>query len=333
MVQTHGETGFFEIGTARKLERKGLVEIMELPKSNLGVDQDTDYLYREAFDKGTATKVAWVQDYDKDGGAELSNYLVVKVGRSLGLDIVGVTSRNLNVKLLEVANVIVVNNFFNFGEDYRQQLLKSLYDGKAPYVKYEHDHREITERKAQGGRLFSSSALNVFISPLQMRNHVQAFGEEIAARSVALPLAVDADRYRLVPEVKRTPGSVLVPAFAKGTPALLDHIVKNPGKQYTVVGRYDFKTNNAKTLPQVPPADMPALYNAHEEVLHLPDKIEGGARILFEAVLCGCRVIYNDNCAHRTWKEQFDWEDRNVLEARLRKAPYEFWRAVCRLKR
>lgn len=334
MKETHGDTGYFEIDVARKLERAGHVEIAELPRSDLGVEQDTDYLYKDGFEQaGSVAKIAWVQDYDKDGGAELSNYLVVKIGKMLGYDIVGVTSKNLNLKVLDHADIIVLNNFFNFRDEFRQLLLKTCYSGRVPYVKYEHDHREITERKVQGERLFMQSALNVFISPLQMRNHLAAFGDKIGERSIVLPLAIDTEKYRLCPEVERVPGSTLIPSFNKCVNNTLDHIIKNPDRQYTVIGHYDSIKKNVKDIPPVLPDEMPKLYNQFETVLHLPQKVGGGERVVFEAALCGCKVITNENSAHTTWKEKFDWENRDVLEAMLQKAPYEFWRAVCQLKR
>ncbi|MDD5348244.1 MAG: hypothetical protein PHT59_06505, partial [Candidatus Omnitrophica bacterium] len=79
--------------------------------------------------------------------------------------------------------------------------------------------------------------------------------------------------------------------------------------------------------------DMPALYSAHETVLHMPDKVGGGERVVFEAVLCGCKVAANGNAAHQSWREVFDWENPEILRERLARAPYEFWREVCRTLR
>jgi hypothetical protein len=73
---------------------------------------------------------------------------------------------------------------------------------------------------------------------------------------------------------------------------------------------------------------MPECYSRYEYVLHLPQKAGGGERVIFEAILCGCLVITNDNACHKSWSEQWDWQNRDVLEFQLRKAPFEFWKQI-----
>jgi hypothetical protein len=329
MRRVHGTVVHLELPLAMRLQAAGHVKIIE----TLGEARQakvSGYLFRDGFKNTGDLRVAWIQDYDKDGGAELSNFVVVDAGERLGLDIVSVTPAGFNLKTLENADVIVVNNFFNFGEDNYQKILKALYELKKPFVKYEHDHREVTERRQQAERLFNASSLNIFISPLQLKNHVTAFP---GIGGTILPLAIDVDRFKPVEGTVRAAGSVLVPSFEKCRANATKYIIEHPEREYAIVGFVDMPgQKNVKSIRKVKAEDMPKLYSEHQYMLHVPDKVGGGERVLFEAVLCGCKVICNENAAHSSWAELWDWRDPAVLRERLAKAPYEFWREVCRLK-
>jgi hypothetical protein len=224
--------------------------------------------------------------------------------------------------------LVVVNNIFEFADTDFNFLMERLYSGRVPYVKYEHDHREITERKVKAQRLFDNATLSVFISPLQRTNHVTAFGKQLEEKSIALPLAIDVSKFTLLDEM-RIGNSVLVPSMEKCRENTVDFMVKHPEYCYTIVGYADFPAMpNVKVHNRAQVNEMPVLYNRHEFILHLPQKIGGGERVVFEAVLCGCKVITNDNSAHTSWIQHWDWKDRSVLEEQLQKAPYAFWKAI-----
>ena len=329
MRRSHGPVIHLELPTALKLQRAGHIKMDEILDRLPGKADLTSYLFRDGFLNNGGLKVAWVQDYDKDGGAELSNYVVVAAGEKLGLDIVSVTPSGFRLDPLVGAEVIVVNNLFNFGDVNYQKILKCLYECGKPYVKYEHDHREITERKSQAARLFENSSLNVFISPRQMKNHIDAF-PSIHGR--VFPLAIDVKRFVPVPGIERKKNSVFVPGFDKCREETVKYIIEHPEYEYTLVGLVDMPNNpNVKGVRKIEPDSMPNEYCRHEILLHLPTKVGGGERVIFEGALCGCRVVANENAAHTSWKEFWDWEDATTLREKLARAPYDFWREVCRL--
>jgi len=329
MQLAYGEVIHLEPEVARVMVKSGKVEIVPTDENRgvLAKYKVVEYIYRGDYANNKGLKVAWIQDYNKDGGAELSNFVVTKIGDMLGYDIVGVTPEKFNMKVLEGADIVILNNFFNFLEADLQKILKFVYESGKPVVKYEHDHREINLRIDQAKRLFAATAMNVFISPLQLRNHTAALGE---IKSIALPLAFDVELFVNKKE-KREEKSVLVPSFSKCTENTIKYIIEHPDEKFYIVGNADIPGKSVKCLPRIAGDEMPRYYNQYETVLHVPQKIGGGERVIFEAVLCGCKVVTNENSAHLSWSEKFDWKNETTLREQLMRAPFAFWREMAKL--
>jgi hypothetical protein len=163
---------------------------------------------------------------------------------------------------------------------------------------------------------------------MQKANHVEAFGGKLLETSTALPLAIDTNQFKLLDEF-RVGNSVLIPSMEKCHDNVTKYMIEHPEYAYTVVGYADFPAlPNVKVINRAGAGEMPRIYNRHEFVLHLPQKVGGGERVIFEAVLCGCKVITNENSAHTSWMQFWDWKDRAVLEEQLQKAPYTFWKMI-----
>jgi hypothetical protein len=72
---------------------------------------------------------------------------------------------------------------------------------------------------------------------------------------------------------------------------------------------------------------MPALYSTAEYLVHQPDIVCAGERVIFEAALCGVpKIEMNGNVGHKSWNR--DLSDTEGLRDWLRQAPFEFWKAV-----
>jgi len=273
----------------------------------------------------TKRKVAWVQDMMKRGGAEISNELVVKVGIDCGNEISLVTNF-MDVSeirsILRESDLVIVNNIFHFSKDQIGEIKKILFAGK-PYVKYDHDFREL-RRPEFGRELFRRSVLNVFISPF----HRDEFRKELGVDGICLPLAIDVDFFRPVSGIERKEKSVL--ALEKGA-NIQWFIDENKDFSFTVVSDKPVNLNGGrlKVIPTLPYEKMPEVYSEHEYFLHFPEDSWPGDRVVFEAALCGCKVIMNEKVGHKSWG--FNFDDIDGLRAILRKAPYEFWREIDRL--
>ena len=315
---SRGDFCLLPFGKARVLQAMGAVKILDDPANEARIGPpDDEYLYRTRFGKRPGTKVAWIQNFSKNGGAEISNYNCVAIGRDLGFDIVGVITDNLSgFELCREADVIIVNNLHSGNRD---KILEYLTRTTIPFVKYDHDLQE------EEAELFRKSRLNVFISPRQQKFYSDKFGE-MMSRSVCLPLAIIPERWEHR-ENRRIPDTVFVPSYSKCRDTIGDYIKKNPDKKFIIVGHAIPPFKNVERLGQIDYAQMQEAYHRYETVYHCPDAAKNaGERVLFEAILSGCKVVTNENAGHTSW--DFDWRNNAVLRPRLKSAIYDFWREV-----
>ena len=105
-----------------------------------------------------------------------------------------------------------------------------------------------------------------------------------------------------------------------------DYIVKHPEIIFDVLGEQNIITgDNVRYKGRVRYEDMPKLYSEHEYFVHLLDEPRAGERVVFEAALCGCKVIANENVGHLSWSLL---DNVDTLREALKQAPYAFWREV-----
>ena len=271
-------------------------------------------------------RVLWLQDWLRPhGGAELSSATCVRLGERLGFDIVGVSRDSFDARLLLEADVLVINNFHSFSQEQMRAVSWACLECGMPYIVYSHDLRDLG-RPEFAGPLMHRAALNVFISPAHRRHYETGLG----VTGIALPLAIDVDLYRPVSGAARRKNSVLIADPRKQGADCGSWMRENPGLQYTALGhlRLSPQEMHITERPAVAPWDMPSVYTEHEYLLHRPARQTAGERVLFEAALCGCRVVANDLCGHMSWG--WDLSDVDRLRDRLEQAPYDFW---CELER
>ena len=353
MLQAHyGEEAFYTKTKADELSSLGLVEvIVEEGKEHSTTLTGTNeasivrkpssppgsapvYLTRGAgFREDSAGfRVAWVQDYSKVGGAELSNYEVVRVGEQLGFDIIGVTPSLFDVRILQSADILVINNLFEFSGAQLTVIRELLHEKRVPYVKYEHDYREL-RRLNIARALFRDSLLNVFISPMHRKVYAEALGWEAMSEAIVLPLAMNPAQYHPNKSVERAPGLTLVPSVRKLAPdALMKYLNEHPDRNLLLVGQCTEALPPARVeyLNKVPSKEMAKLYTRCEFMLHQPLQKWAGDRVFFEAMLCGCECIVNENVGHASWLPVLEEEGKSKKDivAWLKDAPAAFWRAV-----
>jgi len=257
--------------------------------------------------------------------------VVVNAGEELGFDIVGVTPGLFNREILRQSDVIILNNCFQFQPEQFRDIQYELYENLKPYVKYEHDYREL-KRQNISRPLFERSILNVFISPAHAKRMCEGLNlEQSDSRppiTRSLPLAIDLHMFNEQP-VGRDPKKVLVPVFHKGNSEMADYINHHPEYSYIILGQVDVHLEGKIEHKAFASTDeMPGLYSQCGKVLHLPHTHWAGDRVLFEAVLCGCEVITNEHAGRSSWAAVFDWTDEAKLRTQLEVAPYLFWRDV-----
>jgi len=314
-----GDSCFLPVPKARMLEALGTVKIIDKIETKTRVIEDDDYLFRYKFSKRKMTRVAWVQNYSYNGGAEISNFSAIRVGQNLGFDIVGLNIDEFkSCEIMSKADVIIVNNLHSPN---RGEVLDYLARTTVPWIKYDHDCGEVEKF------LYTDSKKNVFISPRHKKHYIDYCGKEIEPKSVCLPLAFNVDMWQNSVN-GRIKDSVFVPNYEKSRTNLLPYIKEHPEKQYFIAGNIQ-PIGNTISLGEIPYQSMPELYRKYETVFHSPSRLCAGERVLFEAVLCGCKVITDDLAGHTSW--DFDWRDERVLRPILKRSVYQFWREVERV--
>jgi len=274
--------------------------------------------------------IAWVQDQSRTGGAELTNAETVRIGRDCGFGISILTPHNSDAemrKTLSEADLIVINNLWEFFPLSMHSIQEAISSARVPYVKFEHDHRELG-RPDFSRRLFRNSALNVFLSPIHLENHQKALGCD----GIALPLAIDPRPFVAVKNDKRQPGTALIcnVRHFKTWTNLTTYAETHRDLRFTVYAeRAVLNGPNIETLPMVPHERMPEIYGRFEYLVHLLDGWGAGERVIFEAALSGCKVVSSERAGHMSWGR--DLGDKEGLAEWLTDAPYQFWREIDKL--
>ena len=325
-----GERLPFRISVARRMEREGKVKIIDPEEekqtptrsvpviSQHGTQQGVHVFSRNQYRQySTWPRVAWVQDFSKYGGAEYSNLYMIRIGEQLGFDIIGVTPKTFIRKFIRDAEVVIVNNVFEFDEKQLNELYWELFEHKLKFIKYDHDMREL-RRLPKTRCLFERSVFNVFLSPAHRAEYQK---EHIDG--ICLPLAVDTGYWRNI-RAERKPNTCIIPTYHKGPENHDRLIAQHKDWQFTVIGRtLPPKRGNVTLLNNVAPDKLRELYNKHEHMAHLPKVLWAGERVYLEAALCGCKTIINDMVGHSSYG--FKPEQ---IKAECMTAPYKFWKEV-----
>jgi glycosyltransferase involved in cell wall biosynthesis len=294
---------------------------------------------------GFYPKVAWIHDTTKLGGAELSNQTVIKAGKELGFGIYECFPNDFDKKKLLESDLFVINNFFFFEPKQMHFILDLLFEYKKPFVKYEHDHREIIGDQARpkfARLLFGRSIMNVFISPFQVDNHRKHLGDLIEPYYI-LPPAVDTSLFKILPDVERDENKVVNFSgklyHSKGFLHMLQFAANK--KEYTfeiytqnhqeIKGTFA-RLSNVKVCSLLPNDVLPKVYNSAGFTIHLPQAYEACGRTIAEGLLCGCQPIINKNVGIRSFEnfhigdvEKFNLE---AFRKQLEQGIYSFWKEI-----
>ncbi len=314
MRGNHGDYTSLSYFDARALEIAGHVKIDDpdiVPK----VTSDDEYVFRHAFDDRRMTRVAWVQNVVKTGGAEISNFNCINAGKHFGFDIVCFNPEKPDVSVLNNSDIIIVNNLHCSG---REEFLKYLFNTSKPYIVYSHDAIE------ENVDIFKRSKLNVFISPKHQEHYSKFVGDEIS-KSITLPIAFVPERWK-ADNKDRDKNAVLIVNYDKCRNNAIEYIAAHPELRFDVIGGAPIG-KNVRLLDKVEYNQIQNVYPKYETVYHCPDIFCAGERVLFEAVLSGCKVITNTNAGHTSWTS-FDWRNPDELKTVLSEAKNQFWREV-----
>lgn len=317
---------------------EGLAEIYQKPRSVKPMAHSQQVAAQEPVGKSSLRaypEIAWIQDNNIEGGAELSGKQVIRIGESLGFDIHVVTPQNFNFAIIRKAKLLIINNIWTFNPTQMIEIKRAIFEFQVPYVRYEHDMRELYDSRLSFSRgLFKHSKLNVFISPL----HIQEYQKKIfdMAPSVVYPLAIDVDKFKPNPSIKRNMKKAVHASgnlHNKGAVNLLSMVKQRRDMQFIIftgdnkiINQMFAGQKNVRLRQRISNEEMADVYTGAGYLVHVPTGIWAGERVVLEAALCGCKLMINDNVGHKSWN--WDFENVEVLRVKLRAAPYDFWRKI-----
>jgi len=247
------------------------------------------------------------------GGAEITTKGMVKAGREMGYSI-RVFDNDTPLDQfcgLYGYDLIILSNIWRFSDAAMNIIMKVI--RTVPYVKYEHDHDGLGG-KALGKwpqadyakKIYGQSALNIFVSPAHQADYA-ALGD-----GICIPEPLDTEMFVPVKGIKRNPNTALIAVPGKWAPEILKNYIKeNPNLKVEVLDR------------KVPHDQMPALYSQYEYFAHFPQKKWPCDRVIYEAALCGCKVVAGEIVEALSWEK--DLTDQQVLRAWLKEVPQQFW--------
>jgi hypothetical protein len=240
---------------------------------------------------------------------------MIKAGQALGFNIKLFDNTMPAERLHDLYqyDLVILSNIWRFSPQAMGIIMDVI--RSVPYVKYEHDHDGLGD-KALGiwpkadyaEKIYGNSALNIFVSPAHMADYA-ALGD-----GICIPELIDTEMFVPVKGVKRKPNSALVAIPGKWDRKVLDDYIKNNGLKVDVLDR------------KFPHEDMPALYSQYETLAHFPARKWPCDRVIFEASLCGCKVVAGDIVEAMSWEK--DLTDQKSLRTWLKQVPDQFWSEI-----
>ncbi len=310
--------------------------------------------------------IVWFEDQpDRQWGAEFSSRQVIKVGKELDYQIHYMGQQNFSASALVLADLIVLNNFAFLDQAQFKILMGILFQHFVLYVRYAHYAffcvnksplclRRMTSnqvrcrncaktkfhyypRQMLMWKLFASSVLNVFISPLQREIHQKALGDVVDPSFLLMP-PIDTEFFRPVKGVNRDKHRAVsmtgkIWYANKGLKNLLEYAVKNKDDIFDVYTKphgnlliqLELQTNiNIRKVVEY--KLLPRIYSGVQKVIHLPCWPEAAGRTIMEGFLCGCEPVMNSNCGVAHF--DFPWNDREQVRTMLKLSPYKFWAEI-----
>lgn len=291
-------------------------------------------------------KIAWFQDmnpFEAEGGAQLNDRGMIKLGIKRGHDIEIFTPQNIGSKSLEGTDLVIFSNITAFNKELIKEVSQmypyifhhkdfNFYKYRLYFPQYE-DHRKYYGIDFNfWNELLKNAKLNIWLAPLHRSSYYKIFPELKKYKSACIPSCIDITKFKPVEGIERIPNTValinsLLPF--KGRYLVYEYAIANPQLQFIFIGSDQTPINipNAKYIPYIKNTELPKILSQCEFFMHLPPGVEPFGRTCVEAMLSGCKIITNENNGAFSYK----WMREGTLEERkqkLKEASLGFWEAV-----
>jgi ADP-heptose:LPS heptosyltransferase len=276
-------------------------------------------------------KAAFLHDkpLDYNGGAERSSQFLVDHGKDYGFDIDVFSMQNSigEFNRLEEYDLLILSNIWGFNFERMDIILEAC--KTVPYVRYDHDYRSLDKLvvgkfpRPVVAKMFRRALLNIYVSPQHREDHEKVLRLKGGA---VFPPAIDTEKYQPVPGIERTPRTALVPVPRKSARTTGYRPASDEGAELKKYMKTHQNLKFTVLKEKVSGEEMVKLYSEHEFVVHLPQGRWACDRVPFEAALCGCKVVTNENSGVLSWGKKWDTPgDIKALRNWLKTSPEVFW--------
>jgi len=273
------------------------------------------------FQKSSMIRIGWIADHfypDYLGGAEITDYLMIKAGEARGYEILRLKKEDTSdYRNLSDLDFLIVSNTHTFSSREIRNILRRR------FVLYLHD----CVIDPHTPMLLQHASLVVFLSPLHRKFFEERF--RICTRVLECPPPVDMHQYNASEKEDFAVYAGLI-AKHKGIYNVLEYARKHPSMKIILVGKNqipDLKLpKNVEYFGALSREEVLKLLSRAKYFIHLPEWIEAFGRAVAEAYLCGCELITNDRVGFLSYPWNF--ENREVVRRELAKSRDLFWDTV-----
>lgn len=263
--------------------------------------------------------VAWISSRsypEYEGGAEITEYVLMEKGRKQGLKI-DYWNKNPEKDY----------DLYLFGNthDWYPQKVFDLIEGKR-FVFFSHDPLI----KEQTLRLLKNSFLVVFMSP----KHRDFFLSKLKKKKTLLqpPAFLDLEKWY---STKKENYAVYIGDLNeyKGVQNLYSYAKDHPETTFKVFGRnfasFPFTLDNFHYYGWLPTEDVAKELAKAKYFVHLPSRVDPGPHMVIKAYLSDCELIVNENVGVLSYTE-WNWDNKEEIKKKLREKTNTFWERINR---
>jgi glycosyltransferase involved in cell wall biosynthesis len=248
-------------------------------------------------------KILFISDFNihqMNGGAQVSNELIIEKGRELGHEIIEHNYDSSPINLIYNYDLVISSNLNIFSR--RNPTILNFIVNHKNHIRLEHDschYLNNNDRKL----LFESSKINFFLSNFHLEFFVEKYGNYFKNIEIVYDPINTNIFYKSNSEIKY---DIVYCGFLheqKGYKNLLNFAIKNPDRNIHIFGWQEEQKviedlKNQKNIflnEKVSHEETAEIFQQSKFVYHSPILNEPFCRMVGEALLCGCEFIGDES--------------------------------------
>lgn len=247
-------------------------------------------------------KILFISDFNLEqmnGGAQVSNNLIIEKGRELGFEIIEHNYNSSAINLIYNYDLIISSNL-NIISRTSPHILNFIINHKN-HIRLEHDScHYLTDNYRK--LLFESSKINFFLSDFHINFFIENYGDYFKNIEIVYDPIDTSIFYKNNLENKYDIVYCGFLSEAKGYKNLLNFAIENPNRNINIFGWCEEKQiienlKNQKNIflhPKISHKETAIIFQQSKFIYHSPILNEPFCRMVAEALLCGCEFIGDD---------------------------------------